>query len=120
MIPLSGVEIYNEIRHRNGWTDDYLPNAPGLPGFPEGAETVKKISIIQKALERFFSLAFGSWLEKWEMNRKIHRLSREQSVSRESSFSADVCKGHIDRHGENALTALAVRLKGATESQVST
>ena len=59
----------------------------------------------------FFSLPFGPWLEKWERNRKIERLTREQSHSFESYFSADVCKGHIDKHGENVVTALAVRFQ---------
>jgi hypothetical protein len=45
------------------------------------------------------------------MNRKIERLTREQAHSGESYFSVDVCKGHIDRHGENLVAALAIRLQ---------
>jgi hypothetical protein len=112
MIPISGVEIYHEIRHRNEWVDNYLPNASGMTD--DGIGLVKKFSTIQRVLEMFFSLPFGRWLEKWEMNRKMERLTREQSHSFESYFSADVCKGHIDKHGENVVTALAVRLRKAT------
>jgi hypothetical protein len=54
------------------------------------------------------------------MNRKIKRLSLEQSSSIESFFSADVCKGHIDRHGESVVTALAARMEKATDSQTAT
>jgi hypothetical protein len=111
MIPISGLEIYNEIRHRNEWVDSYLPNASGMPELPGGTELVKKFSTLQQVLEMFFSLPFGHWLEKWEMNRKMERLSCEQSHSFESYFSADICKGHIDKHGENVVTALAVRLR---------
>ena len=111
MIPLSGMEIYNDIRQRNAWIDQYLPNASGLPEVPQDTGTVKTYFTVQKALEILFSLPFGQWLEKWEMNRKIARLSREQSQSFESYFSADVCKGHIDKHGESVVTALAVRLQ---------
>lgn len=114
MIPISGMEIYTEIRDRNDWIDDYLPNASGVSGLSKGAELVKKFSIIQRVMEMFFSTPFGRWLEKWEMRRKIDRLTREQSHSFESYFSADVCKGHIDRHGENVGRALAARLKMAT------
>jgi hypothetical protein len=110
MIPLYGMEIYNEIRHRNGWIDDYLPHASGVPDLPQGAKLVTRRSAIQRILEIIFSLPLGHWLERWEMNRKIERLTREQSQSFESYFSADVCKGHIDRHGENVVTALAIRL----------
>lgn len=113
MIPLSGMEVYDEICRLNSWMTDYLPNASLTPERPRRMKPVQKT--IQRVLEIFLSLPFGSWFEKWEMDRKIARLRREQSASFESYFSADVCKGHIDRHGENVVTALAVRLEKASE-----
>jgi len=117
MIPLSGMEIYREMQRQNGWLTDYLPNALMEPELPQGLKQVPSgnHSVIQEVLEILFSLPIAEWLEKWEMRRKIKRLNREQSASYESYFSADVCKGHIDRHGENVVTALAVRLQKATE-----
>ncbi len=115
MIPLSGPETYREIIRLNRWMVAYLPNAFLAPELPPDVKPLQKRSIIQRVLEIFLSLPFGDWLEKWEMDRKIARLTREQSASFESCFSADVCKGHIDRHGENVVTALAVRLEKATE-----
>jgi len=112
MIPLSGMEIYNDIRQQNAWIEEFLPNAAGAPALSQSVN-VKNRSVIQQILEFFFSLPFGQWFEKWEMNRKIERLTREQSYSLESYFSEDVCKGHIDRHGEHVVTALAVRMKRA-------
>ena len=120
MIPLSGREIYGEIRRLNGWMADYLPNSLMVAELPEGVHPVHKPSWIQRFLEYLLRLPFFSWFEKWEMNRKIKRLSREQSSSIESFFSADVCKGHIDRHGENVVTALAVRMEKATDPQTAT
>ena len=120
MIPLSGMEIYDEIRRRNDWIGEYLPRASGAPEPPEAAAPVKRSSVIQRALELVLRLPFGHWFEKWEMDRKIERLTREQSHSLESHFSADVCKGHIDKHGENVVTALAVRLKRTTHPQGTT
>jgi hypothetical protein len=114
MIPLSGMEIYGEMRRLNGWIADYLPHSLMAPEMPQGVKLVQKRSVIQKVLEILFRLPFANWLEKWEMDRKIARLTREQSSSFESYFSAEVCKGHIDRHGENVVTALAVRLQKAT------
>jgi hypothetical protein len=111
MIPISGMKTYNELHQRNAWVEDYLPNAAGAPPFPHGAKPAESKSLIQQILEFFFSLPFGQGLERWEMNRKIARLTREQSQSFESYFSADVCKGHIDKHGENVVMALAVRLQ---------
>lgn len=111
MIPLSGMEIYREILHLNGWMADYLPNATRAPGAPRKMEPLQGRSRVQRVLEAFFGLPFGGWLEKWEMNRKIARLRREQSASFESYFSADVCKGHIDRHGQKTEDVLMNRLK---------
>jgi hypothetical protein len=117
MIPLFGRETYDEMRRLNGWTSDYLPNALKAPEMPPGVKLIQRRTGIQRALETIFRLPLFGWVERWEMNRKIKRLSREQSVSMESYFSADVCKGHIDRHGQNVVTALDVRLKEATDPQ---
>ncbi len=117
MVPLSGVEIYEEMRRLNEWMADYLPNALIAPEMPQGVKWVQKRSMIQNVFEILFRLPFGHWVERWEMNRKIKRLSREQSSSFESYFSADVCKGHIDRHAESVVTALAVRLQEVTDPQ---
>jgi hypothetical protein len=111
MIPLSGMEVYNELRRLNDWTRDYLPNARGAPEFPRSMKQITGFPFFQSVLEFLFRLPFFRWLEKREMDRKIARLRREQASSSESYFSADVCKGHIDRHGENLVTALAVRLQ---------
>ena len=114
MIPLSGREIYRQLWQQNDWVADYLPNALMVPKMPQAVKYEENHSRIQTILEFLFGLPFANWLEKWEMDRKIARLSREQSSSFESCFSADVCKGHIDQHGENVVTALAVRLQKAT------
>jgi hypothetical protein len=119
MIPLSGMEIYGEMRRRNDWVVHYLPNSLMAPEMPQGVKIVQKRSVIPKFLEILFRFPIASWFEKWEMHRKIARLTSEQSSSFESYFSADICKGHIDRHGENVVTALAVRLQKATDPQAT-
>lgn len=114
MIPLSGIEIYREMWRLNSWVQDYLPNSFDEAEMLQGMRPAKGYLVSQKISEAFLSLPIGKRLEKWEMDRKIARLTREQSSSLESYFSADVCKGHIDKHGENVVTALAVRLQEAT------
>jgi len=111
MIPLSGMEIYREMCRLNSWMADYLPNASMEPEMPAGVKSVQKRSMLQRTLEIFLRLPFGDWLERWEMDRKIARLTREQSASFESYFSADVCKGHIDRHGQKTESAIQEKLK---------
>jgi hypothetical protein len=119
MIPLSGLDIYQELRRINNWTDEFLPNAAGLPELPGGIQPRENSSLIQKVLALLFRLLPGRPFETWEMNRKIARLSREQSASLESYFSADVCKGHMDKHGEHIATALAARLQRTTIAATS-
>jgi hypothetical protein len=113
MIPLSGTEIYDEIRRLNDWMADYLPNSLMAPEMADCVKLVQKRSVIQKVLEILFRLPFANWFEKWEMKRKIARLTREQSSSFESYFSADICKGHIDRHKQKTEFAIQEKLKQA-------
>src|SRR5215207_6195203 len=110
MVPLSGMEIYDETLRLNHWIYDFLPNASGAPELSHSVQRIKGRSVIQKCLEFILNLPLGAWLEKWEMSRKLERLAREQAHSVESFFSADVCKGHGDSHGETIATALALRL----------
>jgi predicted nucleotidyltransferase len=120
MIPLSGMAVYWEMRRLNNWTNDYLPNATSAPVLPQGIRPAREGAAIQRALEFFLRSPIVTAFEKWEMDRKILRLTREQSSSFESYFSEDVCKGHIDRHGETVVTALAVRLQQAIEVTTTT
>jgi hypothetical protein len=110
MIPLAGMDVYHEMLRLNNWVYEYLPNAGGTPELPPNIKQENRRSFLQRVLEILFSLPFGAWLEKWEMNRKIARLTREQSSSFESYFSADVCKGHIDRHKQKTEYAMEEKI----------
>ena len=111
MVPLSGMDIYRQIWDLNLWIHDYLPNAL------QGSEVLHDLipeegsSFFQKVLEVPFRLPFATWLEKWEMGRKMERLTREQASSVESCFSSDICKGHIDRHRQKTENAIAETLE---------
>ena len=111
MVPLSGMDIYRQIWDLNLWIHDYLPNAL------QGSEVLHDLipeegsSFFQKVLEVPFRLPFATWLEKWEMGRKLERLTREQSSSVESYFSSDICKGHLDRHRQKTENAIAETLE---------
>jgi hypothetical protein len=108
MIPLSGMEVYAQMRRLNAWTDDYLPNAQGAP---EPIRLVKISARWQRFLEWILTILRVDMFEKWEMNRKIQKLTREQSSNPEVYFSADVCKGHKDSHGQRTSVALEERLE---------
>jgi hypothetical protein len=98
MVPLSGLEVYAEIRRRNAWVAEFLPNADGAPSVPATIKTIESPPRLRTAFEAVMDTLPWAWLERWEMDRKIRRLSQEQGDSDESAFSADVCKGHDQRH----------------------
>jgi hypothetical protein len=98
MVPLSGLDVYAEVRQRNAWVADYLPNADGPPPAPASIDWTASTPGLRPVFEKLGRTPPGAWLERWEMKRKIRKLSREQGFSAESSFSADVCKGHDQRH----------------------
>jgi hypothetical protein len=126
MIPLSGMEVYDEMRRLNAWMDEVLPNAIGssvehvmlsaakhLYDSDRDSSVAEERSLrvtYQKVFEFILALPTIHWFEKWEMNRKIKKLSREQSSSSESNFSVDVCKGHVDKHGKKTEEAMMNRV----------
>jgi len=111
MVPLSGLDIHRELLYLNNWIYEHLPNATSIPELPVAVEQKKGQSFVQRILEMIFLLPFGSWFENWERDRKMARLTREQSSSFESYFSADVCKGHIDKHKQRTERAMEEKLK---------
>ena len=111
MIPLSGMEVYERIRCLNSWMDDYLPNAQGAAQLPAGICPIKTPFLFQRLMVFILRALPTSLFERWEMRRKIARLSREQSASPEAKFTADVCKGHIDRHGQKTEYAIREKLE---------
>jgi hypothetical protein len=49
-------------------------------------------------------------LERWEMHRKVRRLSaRLEREGGDTVFSADVCRGHFATHDVRILTAYRAR-----------
>ena len=108
MILISGPETYDRMRRLNAWTDEYLPNAQGAPKIFDMPKTPTQFQILFEFLSLLFPVRL---IEKWEMNRKVKKLSREQASSSESRFTNDVCKGHADRHGEKTARELKKRLQ---------
>lgn len=98
MIPVAGLDVYDEIIKVNSWITTYLPNSVGLPPLPNQIRPPIPHNLSITLLEKLLENPFVDWLEKWEMERKIRKLSNEQRLSAESTFTADVCKGHIHRH----------------------
>ncbi len=104
LVPIFGLKIYFQMRQLNEWVTEFLPNANGMPPAPAGLE--QRLDIPKhrsfKLAETALRTRLGTWLENWEMNRKVKRFTM-QSVDNEPSFSSDWCKGHFDGHGRKAL-----------------
>ncbi len=107
MVPLSGMIIYDRLLTANRWVKKYLPNSgiisrsvtnpeKALPKSVKGARWLGEVALRTPP---------GSWLERWEMNRKIRRFSQEAASDdfSEAAFSADYCKGHFDDHSQRTL-----------------
>ena len=95
MVPISGFATYRRLRALNRWADELLPNAAGPP-------TVAYAAIHggrgRDAAESALRTRAGAWLERWEMERKIRKLTREHGPQAEMSFTDEWCKGHVGGH----------------------
>jgi hypothetical protein len=107
MIPLAGADVYENMRRLNPWVKDFLPNADGSPG-PAPEKT--SISKLRGLLEKLLLSPLGERLERWEMERKVRKLARQNSGNPEAVFNAGMCKGHADRHGQRTELLLNERL----------
>jgi hypothetical protein len=119
MVPLYGPEVYWRIRRLNRWVEDLLPQASALPHpnhhWGSRGETFiepgRLGQIIKRIAEALLSGALGSRLNHWEMERKVCKFNAiAQSRGGSVAFTADVCKGHFDRHDQRILSELEVEL----------
>ena len=115
MVPVAGFDTYQTMRRLNLWADDYLPNASEHPQVQAGPD--QPIRLGKRIAERILQTPLGTWLENWEMRRKIRKLMRQNSGEQEAAFSADWCKGHFDGHRERILNAYNERLHSLSHTQ---
>ncbi|MFK7800092.1 MAG: radical SAM protein [Anaerolineae bacterium] len=113
MVPLKGLDMYQQFRKANRWTLNHLPNATGMPAKAGPFEPQKPSQI----LEYLLAGEMGNRIEKWEMGRKIRKLSAGQTNG-ETRFTADQCKGHVDGHQAKIMEKLKSK-EGRVEAQVS-
>jgi hypothetical protein len=108
MVPLAGWDTYATFRRLNRWTDRFLPNAGGPPrrvamASPRGVS-------VRRLAEGALRSRLGGRLERWEMDRKIRKLTRRGADHIESGFGVDWCKGHFGDHGQRTLARYHERL----------
>ncbi len=106
MVPVAGQAVYERMLDQNRWVSRFLPNAGrGPAGRARELSIPKPVAGLRRLGEAALRTPPGSWLERWEMERKVRRFSRQ--ATDESAFSADWCKGHFEDHGHQAMEAFA-------------
>jgi hypothetical protein len=114
MKPIYGQALYLKIRQENDWVTRYFPQGNGLD--PDKVDD--RLSFRQSALKRWgeFMLqgALGNWLEerlqKIQITKHIRRAEQHDALDR-VVFTADICKGHYDGHGQKTMGAYKQRMK---------
>lgn len=112
MVPLAGLATYQRMRRLNAWADGFLPNADGPPRQPAEATPDRPA---RRLVEAALRTPAAGRLERWEMDRKVLKFSRQRNGAAETAFCADWCKGHFDGHGERTLAAYTDRLRAIEE-----
>ncbi len=107
MIPIAGMDVYRRLRVANLWAADFLPNASDAPQINQTSE-VSQTSEVWGA--RLLRSKLGDRLERWEMNRKVARLSSQPEFGEETVFSAEVCQGNFHHHRKWTWEAYEERL----------
>jgi hypothetical protein len=109
MVPIAGSDLYLRMMRTNQWMLDYLPNT---------GEQVRRFDLhcerhsLKSAVESLLLTRLGAALERWEMRRKIAKLTRRlgDMQTHEVAFSADRCQAHFDQHEKYTMSAYALRL----------
>lgn len=117
MVPIVGVNHCIELRDRNRWMFDHLPNAT-IEGDLSRVVRDGDGGMFKRASEAVLALPLFAPVERWEMKRKTAKLktvrSRRPEVGTpdESSFSPDVCKGHMIGNAKGIEIAWRERIGG--------
>ncbi|MBC8162752.1 MAG: hypothetical protein H7Z42_16195 [Roseiflexaceae bacterium] len=109
MVPISGQATYMRMRQLNSWADQFLPNASHAPR--PLAPRPPRMRLARSLAEASLRTPLGGWAERWEMGRKIRKLSQRRARAAETAFCADWCKGHFEGHGQRTLDAYHTRLR---------
>ena len=110
MIPITGMPVYCKLIEANPWAKEFLPNA-SLESSRLLPESQKRIPALQSLLELPLRGVHGDRFERWEMNRKIARFSKQAGFGEETFFTADVCQGNFHHHRKWTRAAFEERMQ---------
>ena len=110
MIPISGMDVFHQLLAANQWVNEILPNHYAYVILSEAKNPYTR-NKVQTFSEYFLSNKLAARFETWEMTRKIARLKSQKGYGVETNFSADVCQGNFDHHGQWAMKMYEDRLR---------
>ena len=110
MAPVAGMDVYRQMQASNAWVRTFLPNVDGGPAIEREIPTIGTAYRLRALLEAILFTRLGGWIEHWEMERKIRKLSRQRDMNPEAQFTADFCKGHFNRHAQRTDRIMDERL----------
>ncbi|HQV94278.1 MAG TPA: hypothetical protein PLA27_04405 [Anaerolineales bacterium] len=122
MIPISGMDVYQEVMKVNAWTREILPNASNANEKKDNSRNSPiraiRVKLFQSPPEILLRGKLGDKFESWEMTRKIARFSKQPGFGEETVFTAEVCQGNFHHHRKWAHNAFQERLY-ALEKEVT-
>jgi hypothetical protein len=113
MVPLYGLETYEQLRAKNQWALGYLPNALGAP--PVNRRCESRAPMLRVIAERVLSSPIGNRIESWECRRKLHKYNETEFLLGRATLFRSEATGHRRNVKESIEAAFSDRLKGPPE-----
>ncbi len=117
MIPITGLDVYHDLRNINQWTERFLPNAIKKNSRNSPVRAIR-VKILQPILEIPLRGKLGDKLEAWCMDFQLRHILR-QGLSDETNFTADVCQGNFHSHRKWTHEAFQEKLSELEEVTVT-
>lgn len=98
MIPVSGMDVYRKLIRANAWVEEFLPNAwDALQASLNHLKSETRTSL-SRVVEIPLRSRLGDRVERWEMDRKIARFSKQAGFGEETRFDTEICQGNFHHH----------------------
>jgi len=100
MVPTTGLDVYHQLIKANEWAKEFLPNALEYTSLQDMQikPVRERASAFQKFTEALLRGKLADRFERWEMDRKIERFSKQAGFGEETIFNAEVCQGNFHHH----------------------